>query len=169
MSNTINILSVIDVETILNNNLPAGTLNNPTLLGSYTQSDAFVYMITKSGYIDSTDKTRADSELTIDANIGDTIQWELTCPGAGLKHDAIIAAVSLGAGTSLSTPEATLVRRRIFETAGEPGYQILEQTDFTSNVLATGTTQYSIIFQIMDKNGNNQGYFSWDPFVKVAQ
>ncbi|NHN27863.1 hypothetical protein FIA58_019470 [Flavobacterium jejuense] len=170
MTKIINILSVIDVETILTNKLPEGTLTNPTNLGSYSTSDIYVYMITSRGYIDSTDKTRADSELVIDANIGDTIQWELTCPGSGLEHDAIIANVILGSQpnpVSISPPVSVVTNRHIFDKAGIPGYQVVQQTDYTSNVKASGTTQYSIIFQIMDNLGNSLGYYSWDPFVKV--
>ncbi len=170
MANTINILSVIDVETILANKLPVGTATNPTSLGSYGTSDIYVYMITSRGYIDSADKNRADSELIIDANVGDTIQWELTCPGSGLQHDAIITAVTPGSQPnppSIATPVAIVTYRTIYDTAGSPGYQIVKQTDYCSNVLASGTTQYSISFQIMDNSGNNLGYYSWDPFVKV--
>ncbi|THF51816.1 hypothetical protein E6C50_08655 [Flavobacterium supellecticarium] len=170
MAKTINILSVIDVETILANKIPAGTATNPTSLGSYGTSDIYVYMITSRGYIDSADKNRADSELVIDANAGDTIQWELTCPGSGLQHDAIIAGVNPGSEPnppSISTPVPVVTYRNIYDTAGLPGYQIVKQTDYCSNVLATGTTQYSISFQIMDNLGNSLGYYFWDPFVKV--
>lgn len=170
MSNTINILSIIDVQAILNANLPKGTATSPTFLGSYTASDAFVYMIASSGFIDSNDTTRADSELVIDANIGDTIQWELSCPGSGLQHNAIIASVVIGPGgsqNSISAPEATTVYRHLFSEAGSPGYQVVEATIYTATVLAAGTTQYSISFQIMDNSGNSLGYYAWDPFVKV--
>lgn len=170
MANTINILSVIDVETILANNLPVGTATNPTNLGSYGTSDIYVYMITSRGYIDSTDQNRADSELVIDANVGDTIQWELTCPGSGLQHNAIIAGVTPGSQPnppSISAPVPVVTYRNIYDTAGSPGYQVVKQTDYSSNVMASGTTQYSITFQIMDNLGNSLGYYSWDPFVKV--
>jgi hypothetical protein len=170
MANTINILSVIDVETIIASNIPAGTATNPTSLGAWSDSDIYVYMITSRGYIDSKNNTRAGSELTVDASIGDTIQWELTCPGSGLQHNAIIAGVNLGtqpSPPSISAPAAVITYRSIYDTAGLPGYQIVKQTDYTSNVLASGNTQYTITFQIMDNLGNNLGYYSWDPFVNV--
>jgi hypothetical protein len=170
MSKTINILSVIDVETIIENNIPAGTLTSPTPLGSYTDSDNYVYMITNKGYIDSTDTTRAASELKIDANVGDTIQWELTCPGSGLQHNAIIANVLIGSQptpNSITAPVSIVTNRHIFDTAGIPAYQVVQQTDFTSSVLTSGVTQYTITFQIMDNLGNNLGYYYWDPFVSA--
>lgn len=170
MANTINILSIIDVETILKNNIPQGTLANPTNLGSYNTSDLYVYMITSRGYIDTSDTDRADSELRIDASIGDTIQWELTCPGSGLQHNAIIANVIPGNQpnpVSISSPVAIVTNRRIFDTAGVPAYQIVQQTDYTASVEALGITQYLVVFQIMDNLGNNLGYYSWDPFINV--
>ena len=169
MSKTINILSVIDVETILNDNLKKGTKQNPTSLGSFADSDKYVYMITARGFIDNDDITRADSELTIDANVGDTVQWELTCPGSGLQHDAIISNVVLGSQPtpSLTEPKPVIINRHIYTQAGSPGYQVVQQTDFTSNVIAIGTVQYYITFQIMDHLGNDLGYYLWDPFVKV--
>ena len=172
MPNTINILSVIDVETIINNNLKGGdSPQSATYLGSYKDSDAYVYMITAQGFIDSDDTTRANSELTIDARVGDTIQWELTCPGSGLQFNAIIAGINLGSTNpvSLSTPRATLTTRHIYTQAGRQGYQIIQQMDYVSQVENTGTTQYNVVFQIMSKDGTSLGYFKWDPFVKVLE
>jgi len=171
MSKTINILSVIDVETILtevaSGSLKQGTAQNPTPLGSFSSSDFYVYMITAHGFIDTGDTTRANSELTIDANPGDTIRWELTCPGSGLQHNAIISNVHLGSSGSITQPEATVTYRQIYDQAGSPGYQVVKQTDFTSTVEATGVTQYDITFQIMDNSGNSQGFYYWDPFIKA--
>ncbi|CAD0004815.1 MULTISPECIES: AidA/PixA family protein [Flavobacterium] len=171
MAKTINILSVIDVETILAKNLKGGTATSPTSLGSNDDSDIYVYMITSRGYIDSKEHNgRASSELEIDANVGDTIQWELTCPGSGLQHNAIIAGITPGFQPnppSISVPVSVVTYRNIYDTAGSSGYQVVKQTDYNSNVLASGTTQYSITFQIMDNSGNSLGYYFWDPFVKV--
>ncbi|CAL2102170.1 conserved protein of unknown function [Tenacibaculum sp. 190130A14a] len=171
MPNTINILSVIDVETILSNNLQGG--NSPqsaTSLGSYGDSDAYVYMITAQGFIDSDERIRANSELTIDARIGDTIQWELTCPGSGLQFNAIIAGVNPGAQPnpiSLTPPEAVMTTRHIYTQPNQYGYQIVQQRDYVSHVINTGITQYNVVFQIMNKEGTSLGFYSWDPFVKV--
>lgn len=171
MSKTINILSVIDVETILTEvaakRLKQGTAQNPTLLGSFSSSDFYVYMITAQGFIDTGDTTRANSELTVDANTGDSIRWELTCPGSGLQHNAIIANVHLGSSGSITQPEANVTYRQIYDTAGSPGYQVVKQTDFTSTVIASGLTQYNITFQIMDSSGVSQGFYYWDPFIKA--
>ncbi|WP_075341663.1 AidA/PixA family protein [Tenacibaculum agarivorans] len=168
MPNTINILSVIDVETILSSGITRGTKEVPTLLGSWGQSDSYVYMITAQGFVDSNSTTRAGSELTIDANVGDTIQWELTCPGSGLQFNAIISGIGVNSNShSLSTPAATLTTRHIYTEAGKPGYQIVQQTDFVSSVVANGTAQYTVTFQIMSNEGVSLGYYYWDPFVKV--
>lgn len=174
MSKTINILSVIDVETILqqiqNGRLKTGTAENPTYLGAWSASDNYIYMITALGFIDTDSNTRAGSELRVDARIGDTIQWELTCPGSGLQHDAIIANVIVGqqpSPPSLTPPISKLTYRSIYEQAGSPGYQVIRQTDFVSNVLNNGVTQYFIEFQIMSATGENLGFFKWDPFVNV--
>lgn len=174
MPNTINILSVIDVETILSSNLQGG--NSPesaTSLGSNEVSDTYVYMITAQGFIDSNDlenRGRASSELTIDARVGDTIQWEITCPGSGLQFNAIIAGVNPGAQPSpisLTPPQALLTTRHIYTQAGQYGYQVIQQMDYVSQVVNTGTTQYDVVFQIMNQDGTSLGYFKWDPFVKV--
>lgn len=173
MSKTINILSVIDVETIINNGLKGGdSVENATLLGAWKQSDSYVYMITAQGFIDSNSKTRAGSELTIDANPKDTIQWELTCPGAGLKFNAIIANIGIGEQShpgSLTPPLATLTNRKIYDKAGRPGYQIVQQTDFVSEVNTTGKTQYNVAFQIMNSTGVSLGFYFWDPFVNALE
>lgn len=172
MPNTINILSVIDVETILSNNLKGGdSPQSATSLGSNEDSDAYVYMITAQGFVDSS-RGRASSELTVDARVGDTIQWELTCPGAGLQFNAIIAGVNPGYQSnpgSLTPPQAVITTRHIYTQAGQQGYQIIQQTDYVSHVENTGNTQYNVVFQIMSKDGTSLGYFKWDPFVNVLE
>ncbi|PKH50594.1 hypothetical protein CXF68_07745 [Tenacibaculum sp. Bg11-29] len=174
MSKTINILSVIDVETILqqiqNGRLKPGTMSNPTYLGAWSASDNYIYMITALGFIDTDSTTRAGSELRVDARIGDTIQWELTCPGSGLQHNAIIANVIVGdqpSPPSLTRPEERLTLRKIYEQANNGGYQLVRQNDFVSDVLNNGITQYFVEFQIINTTGENLGFFKWDPFVNV--
>jgi len=174
MSKTINILSVIDVETILlqiqNGHLKPGTLNNPTYLGAWSASDNYIYMITALGFIDTDSTTRAGSELRVDARIGDTIQWELTCPGSGLQHNAIITNVIIGdqpSPPSLTPPEERPTLRKIYEQANNGGYQLVRQNDFVSNVLNNGITQYFVEFQIISTTGESLGFFKWDPFVNV--
>ncbi|MDY0780297.1 AidA/PixA family protein [Tenacibaculum sp. IB213877] len=176
MPNTINILSVIDVETILSNNLKGGdSPQSATSLGSNGVSDTYVYMITAQGFVDSNDlknRGRASSELTIDARVGDTIQWELTCPGSGLQFNAIIAGVHPGYQSnpgSLSAPQAILTTRHIYTQAGQYGYQVVQQMDYVSHVQSAGTTQYDVVFQVMNQDGTSLGYFKWDPFVKVLE
>ena len=170
MGNVINILTVIDVETILAKNVTPGTAENPTSLGAWTSSDAYVYMITAKGFIDTDSKGRAGSELTIDAEVNDVIRWELTCPGSGLNHDAIIANVKIGSENvpnAITKPEGKVVNRHVYVEAGSPGYQVIQQTDFVATILKEAYIQYTITFQIMDNKGKSLGFYFWDPFIKV--
>jgi len=164
---TINILSIIDVETILKNKIEGGTFDEPTFLGNANDLDD-VYMITAQGYIDH-DGVRASAELIIDANPKDTIQWELTCPGSGMEYNAIIANVTIGRDPGAFTPpKPHTVIRKIYEKAGNSGYQLLRQTDYIATVLPSkNITQYWITFQIMGKSGESLGFYYWDPYVKV--
>lgn len=84
MSKTIDILTVVDcvslMNAVANKTITAGTQSAPTSLGSYASSDAYIYMITASSYVVN---DQAKSELTVSANVGDSVRWMITCPGGG--------------------------------------------------------------------------------------
>ena len=102
MSNTIDILCVIDAATlaakVASGSISAGTQANPTSLGSYSQSDTYVSMLTEGSYI-TNDKD--GSELTITCDVGDNIRWTITNPGAGVNYSCMLYQFSSASiGTS---------------------------------------------------------------------
>jgi hypothetical protein len=180
MSNTITILSVIDCESIINNtNTPAGTVGNPTNLGSYSTSDAFVYMMTKQAYAMNAPSNEGDgsSELKVTANVGDTLRWTITSIDQGVNYNAILQSINLSTNNALQTPVnlefgfSEYVGPQQPTNGGTTALSSVSYSDylFQSTVLNTSSpsVQYSITFYVADTNGNILGYYCWDPFIVI--
>jgi hypothetical protein len=174
-SNVIDILTVIDCESIIEAtktnppSLTPGTQVPGTSLGSYAGSDPLVYMIACKNFLVN-DPTRAGSELEVTADVGDTIRWTMTCPGAGLKYNALITQVGIGPGgaqNSITVPIVSSAPREVFGKLNSTS-KVVDEIVFTATVIAPGTTQYYIAFQITDNAGSNLGYYYWDPFITVS-
>jgi len=174
---TIDILCVIDTNGLMQKGLSPGTLQAPTSLGSYSDSDTFVFMICDGQYA-STDQGK--SELAVNAVTGDTLRWTITDPSTGLLTDQTAHSyscilynfASAGPGTGTITEPALVTQPAVMyynSADNQPSAAAYMCSAWTSSVLDVGTVQYSWSFQVIDcVSGSVVGYYSWDPFINIT-
>ncbi|MFK7748176.1 MAG: AidA/PixA family protein [Kordia sp.] len=172
MSNTIDILTVVDavsvLEAVADKKLGgAGTASNPYNLGANGTSDAYIYMITASEFVVN---NQAKSELTVKANVGDTVRWMGTCPGGGTSSNVILTNWHAGSGENLINPLSLDLSVKLYVGSATvpPTAVNYEDYCYSGMVTGSGSVQYTITFQLIDENGNSQGYFIWDPFINIS-
>lgn len=174
MSNVIDILTVVDTVSLMNavtsGRLAKGTQSNPTNLGSYSQSDAYIYMITASAYVVN---DQAKSELTVQADVGDSVRWMITCPGGGTAYNVILMGWTAGQGATLIAPQPPLnlpLNLNLYVGSPTVAPRPIPFTNYCyqGTVIATGQIQYVITFEVLDENGNSLGFYCWDPFIEVS-
>ncbi|WP_299675765.1 AidA/PixA family protein [uncultured Tenacibaculum sp.] len=177
---TIDILCVIDTNGLMKKGLKPGTLDNPTGLGGWSDSDSFVFMICDGQYACN---NQGKSELSIKANIGDTLRWTITDPSTGLisgqqnKSFSCILYKFKSAGINKqitdpvlkSTPALTYYNS--LNSATTPSAGAYMCSSWTSSVLSLGSNiQYDWSFQVIDNfSGDVVGYYTWDPFINVQE
>jgi hypothetical protein len=173
---TIDILIAVDgakiVKELAAGNLQKGTESTPTGLGSYTQSDVYISMISENGHIVDQD---GKSELTISAALGDTIRWSMTTFGYNLDNTAYLYNGSF-------SPQASISELVYVPSSNSEYLPVTSSPKSTPNkfnnqayiamatiLVSSGTIQYTLSFQLIDNsNGAVIGYFSWDPFIKLG-
>ncbi len=175
MSNTIDILCVIDAVTLAANvasgAIPKGSQASPTSLGSYSQSDVYVSMLTEGSYVTN---DRDGSELTITCDVGDNIRWTVTNPGAGVNYSCMLYQFSSASiGTSVSQPICLPLSVNLYINSASPNTSTPTPIAYTSSawqttaLAASSSVQYSWAFQLINQSGTVLGYFSWDPFIII--
>ena len=181
----IDIAVVIDAVTLAQSK-PGGTWNSPISLGSYSQSDVYVFMITQGQYVVN---EQAQSELTVAANVGDIISFNMTAPGAGVNYYPILYnavldnnnVVNLGnmlldwdnyllsSGGSGAQPVFADTVPPGNDGAGNPNNCLNSTWKMEVRAVGNGQTQYNMWFSIVDtNNGNVIGYYIWDPFINIT-
>lgn len=165
---TIPVLCAIDCASIIAHVKP-GTASSPTSLGAWSQSDAYVYMITNSAFVVN---DQAKSELTVKAQVGQSIQWTITSIDNGLEYNCILQAVHPNTSTAITAPMSLPLVVNLWVGAPNSAPVAVSYKDFVMQATVLNTSmpsiQYYIVFQILDTNGNNLGYYQWDPFVQVT-
>jgi len=171
---TINVLITVDADALANQlkdgKIQKGTQDAPTPLGSYSQSDVYITMISQSGNV--INNTQGQSELSIKCNSGDTIQWAITTFTNNFDY-----SVSLYNG---SFSPADAMNPLTYNSSQAKNYlpnssHILTQY---TNQVAVAQAQvaevnkqitYNLSFQLVNNStGNIIGYFMWDPFITVS-
>ncbi|WP_435261731.1 AidA/PixA family protein [Tenacibaculum sp. nBUS_03] len=171
MSNTIDILTVVDAvslqEAVASGKLKKGTKTNPTSLGSYGTSDAYIYMITANDYVVN---DQAKSELTIAANVGDTVRWMITCPGGGTGNNVILMDWNSSSASGIIDPISLDIDIDLYVGSASvaPNPVEFQNYCFAGMLTKKGNVQYYITFQLLDEHGADLGFYLWDPFINVA-
>ncbi|HYI08726.1 MAG TPA: AidA/PixA family protein [Thermoanaerobaculia bacterium] len=167
------ILTVIDCQSILTNqSIPKGSIGSETNLGSYAQSDAYVYMIGSGDYLAS---NQGKSELNIGAHSGDIVQWTVTDPTSGQEYNPVLYGFTTGQATAVTAPVMINETVDVFQPASTNAptgpFTSVTYSDYVwqSTVVQPGVqVQYSWKFVILDNNGTQLGAYSWDPFITVS-
>ena len=172
----IDILCVIDTNLLRRLKISSGTLEHPTNLGANHHSDAFIFMICDGQFAVN---HQGGSELTIKANVGDTIRWTITDPSTGLAASENAQSFSCilynfqSKSKNISKPSLksaaaiSYYNSQTSPTTPEPTEYMC--SSWTSSILAVGNIQYDWAFQVIDNySGEVVGYYTWDPYINVA-
>jgi hypothetical protein len=166
MSNTIDVLVTFDAEGIIATFGPNGDPNNPVQI-PVTNPPQWIFMVTDQAGVLS---GQGGSELNVTAQTEDTIRWREVTPGP--DYESILYAFDpTGGGNLISTPQAMLAT--VTEPLPNPANPTVpnRQTvqDYLWNCVVTGAGQvtYHFSFMIVDRAGNVQGYYWWDPFITI--
>ncbi|HEX7641373.1 MAG TPA: AidA/PixA family protein [Burkholderiaceae bacterium] len=173
-ASTADIVCVIDANTIMQavaaGKLAAGTATAPTSLGSWKESDQYIFMIADGSYVSN---DQGKSELTLDCSVGDQVRWSITNPSADFTYNCLLYNFVPNKTGIISPPQpVTKTVTTYCNTPGNPtvpAASTMTMTVWTANVESVGSVQYSWAFMIVDNaTGETVGYFFWDPFIKVT-
>lgn len=173
----INILVAVDsdalAQQIRDGSINSGSFDKPTSLSSYSASDVYIAMIAQNNVAVN---EQGKSELTIKAQSGDTIRWNMTTFGSNTDNTASLYAGKFSPSGAISPlTSLTPAINNYFPSDTDPEtaplvhfvnhYHVVQGTIMEVNV----KIQYTLEFVLVDNsNGKILGYFTWDPFIEVA-
>ena len=172
----INILVAVDgsqlAQQVADGSIQAGSQGSPTSLGAWSQSDVYIAMISQHSNVVN---DGGQSELTISANSGDTIQWAMTTFGNNTDYTAFLYAGTFNPSSAIVPAGLLYLNTQVAEHLPNNSGTLQQ---YNNNVyIAQGTVvqvgvsiQYTLSFELVNNaNGNVVGYFTWDPFINVNQ
>lgn len=172
---TVNVLIAVDSDKLANQvgdgKLSAGTMQNPTALGSWQQSDVFISMIAQNSFATN---DKGGSELTIKANSGAVVQWSITTFDSNINHTTYLYDGNFNPSTAINDIDYDGMNViNYYPSENNPTGPLNKVNNYqflTSGRLLTpgASIQYTLSFALIDNaTGNPIGYFSWDPFIQV--
>ncbi|WP_076411947.1 AidA/PixA family protein [Shewanella sp. UCD-KL12] len=177
-------MSLINVQVSVNadqlstqvrdGSIPAGNVNQPTNLGSYSSSDVFISMVAQDNVVAN---DQGKSELRINAVAGDAIRWSMTTLDDNARNTAFLYDGHFNPSTCITPLTYFNMHTKLYLPAGaEPKNGVIVEYDSydyvaQGSIIEPGQTiQYTLSFKLIDNsNGQVIGYFTWDPFINVAQ
>jgi hypothetical protein len=188
---TINVLVVVDGETlynkVLDGSLLAGTVTIPTSLGTFGTSDVYISLITQNNNVSNNlpgGHEQGQAELSITCKVGDIVQWSVITFDANTNqtpylYNAIFETVDpisrepnnlpLGITNPLTYKTTTVVN--YFPPSGNPTTTPKKHTNTIATAAGTitiagQTLQYAPCFALVNNSdGSIIGYFTWDPYI----
>ncbi len=184
---TINVLTVVDTEAVLQDYPTASNPNLSTHIPLKHAGKGYVFSLTEWAATDQeqgssylrTAVIRQDQEeggygLNIKAEIGDTIQWRMIALNGPMRCQAYLThlvppqtwhCIKPPVHRSAVVSNATIVA----SVTGEEQLVSLSTFDFRweTTVESPGSDAYNIMFAIVDSTGANRGQFTIDPYVTV--
>lgn len=165
MSRVTDVLVSFDTETILKKYPnPSKNPAAPTLIDWH-----YVYMVTNQ---DNVISGQAGGELDLKAQVGDLIRWRETSLSLGFENQVVFYKFVGNVGNELiSTPTPRVAEASIpvpnTSKPEVPTCQKVANYYWSSECLKVGRVTYHFQFQIIDRNCQSQGCFSWDPFISI--
>ncbi|MCW8878642.1 MAG: inclusion body family protein [Kangiellaceae bacterium] len=158
---------------IRDGSIKPGTVDSPTNLGSYSSSDVFISMVTQDNYISN---EQGQSELTVKANSGDTVRWTMTTFDENTDNTAFLYADKFNPATGITSLSYFNMHTSLYlPSSSDPksgNIELYHNNTYVAQgtVIEPGQTiQYTLSFKLVDNStGDVIGYFTWDPFIKVA-
>ncbi|KVO01386.1 hypothetical protein WJ85_00925 [Burkholderia ubonensis] len=165
----IDILTVLDIETILQNQSP---LSNTPYPATGLQGNV-VYMLTADKNAIS---GQGKSELDIKADGGDVIRWRTVSVSDESDYKAYIYAINYSKGADLlsgATPFSTNFDEPYPPQGWPKSTNELKdenRADFfwQTTAVGEGKATYQLIVAIYDRKKNLKGYVTWDPYITIS-
>jgi hypothetical protein len=162
----IDVLIAVDTETVISKYGTNTDPDNPVQI----KDPSLIFMITKSADAVS---GNAGNELKIGAKTLDTIRWRETSLSLNAVYSAILYKFVTTSGQELiSTPIPLIAKDQTPlpdpKNPTVPKTQTIETYFWTSTVLDPGDVTYHFNFMIVDRSGNIQGYYWWDPYIQIT-
>ncbi|NOU49814.1 hypothetical protein HG263_04600 [Pseudoalteromonas sp. JBTF-M23] len=173
----INVLVAVDGDALANRvadgSLSAGSADRPTVLGSYSSSDVFISMIAQHSVAVN---DQGQSELTIQAQSGDFLQWSMTTFGNNTDFTASIYNGSFNPSNGIEAFGSQIQQENNYLVPSDnTAPTTFEHFVNNFSVYQAKLTkvnqriQYTLSFALVNnQTGNVVGYFTWDPFIQVA-
>ncbi|OKS87814.1 AidA/PixA family protein [Mucilaginibacter polytrichastri] len=174
----INIQILVDAAAIVAKALPAGSETNPTGLGSWSQSDVYISMTTQSGNVNNNE---GQSELEVNANSGDTIEWSINTFDNNADNTVYLYNGTFNSQTQ-GIPASQAISPLVYlsvkvnnylppsgNVTGTPTLYQNQVAFAQATLLQPGVVlQYTLSFIVINNTtGSIVGYYSWDPFINV--
>lgn len=162
----IDVLIVVDAETIIDKNGKNTDPANPVQI----TTPGLIFMVTKQA---NAVTGEAGTELNLSAQSMDVIRWREATLSLNSEVDAILYKfVAVSGGDLISTPQPLLatVNTPLPNPADptKPESQTVKTFFWNCNVLSKGKVTYHFQFILVDRNGEIQGYYWWDPFITIT-
>jgi hypothetical protein len=136
-------------------------------------------MIAEQQYQPTTNSGNATPNLTINATVGDSINWYAVTLSGDQPTYCIPYKIVQYSGTQVMTVPVGLTTQPTVpvpptqQSSTNPTWTPTSQYQYvmTSEVIATGTENYQVWFQVVQMGTNGSlstlGYYYWDPSVTV--
>ncbi|PTL80270.1 inclusion body family protein [Vitiosangium sp. GDMCC 1.1324] len=169
--NLIDILVVIDAESVMQQFTPSSDAGKPTSIGS---NPNLIYMFVKWDEVISGD---ASSGLSVSVSPNNIIRWRGTSLALNTHYSVVLTACEFTQGQNLISSPAPItpsvsvplpqLNGNVVVTNPLP-LQNIQDFYFQSVALDTGKVTYTFSFAVTNNDGNVLGYFKWDPSLVVS-
>ena len=165
------VLVAVDAGTIVESSKTFGTgsVDNPTNLGAWGESDNYIYMIAKRSYAVTGE---GKSELMVQVEVGDTIHWQFNTLSKGMHYSVIPYKINISDTSVVEEPRMLDIQVGSYmptDTSNPTGDRKMvtyEDCELRAAALKLGGhVQYTCWFMLVDRDNQVQGYYSWDPFI----
>lgn len=160
----IDVLIVVDAASIAEQ-FPPGTVDSPTSVSA----ELIMLVVRQSNAIFG----QGSKELSLKAQTLDTIRWRATSLTLDAAYDAMLYAFFALKGSDLISAPTPLLADVDSPLPNPddpigPGQQTIKDYFWSTVVERAGEATYAFHFMIAGRDGVPQGYYSWDPFVRIS-
>ncbi len=160
----IDMLIVMDGESMVDTLRP-GTMDQPTVVPT-----KLIYMIAKD---EKAVFGQASKELKITATTGDILRWRASSLSLNSAYQVLLYKYFALRGDDLLSPPVALIVDEKSPLPNpsaptKPTIQTYKDHFWQATVLSPGEVTYAFQFMVMDREGDQLGYYYWDPFIQIT-
>jgi len=162
----IDVLTAIDADTIV----ATYGKNNDSANPVQVTAPNMIFMLTRQKNVLSGE---GGSELNISAQTLDVIRWRACTMSMNAAYSVILYDFVATAGTQLISPPVP-IEADVIDPLPDPLNPTVPKTQtiksyfWNTTVVAAGNATYHFKFMVLDRTGEVQGYYWWDPFITIV-